>query len=107
MGLDLEAIMVDRRWSERVQVSGPASVYYPPLGTLNGEIQDASIGGARIAVNNPPPINARVEVHISDKLRIPAYVVRESSSEMGIVFGNMSLESFRALRSTLMETVPA
>lgn len=99
--------MVDRRWSERVQVSGSAAVYYPPRGTLNGVIQDASIGGARIAVNNPPPLNARVEVQFSEKLRIPAYVVREASAEIGIAFGNMSLEAFRALRSTLMETTPA
>jgi len=99
--------MVDRRWSERVQVSDSAVVYYPPWGMLNGVLQDASIGGARIAVDNPPPLNARVEVRISEKLRIPAYVVRETTAEIGIAFGNMRLEAFRALRSTLVGTAPA
>lgn len=93
--------MLNRRWSERTPLNEAAKVVYPPLGTLDAVVHDASLGGARVSIDNSLPENARVEIRLGDRIRIPAYVVRGTAPDLGMAFGNMDLDTFRALQTTL------
>jgi hypothetical protein len=100
---------VEHRWSSRKEINMDVSLYYPPVGMINGKTRNVSLEGMFVdlsGVNIPP--QARLEICFSAESRgrttehrLPAYVVHGGDSGVGLMLQHVGYREFDALRYML------
>ncbi len=100
---------VEHRWSQRKDISIDVSLYYPPVGVVNGTTRNISLEGMYIdtrGVTIPP--QARLEVSFFTEScgrqiehRMPAYVIHCRDGGVGLMLQHVGHGEFDALRYML------
>lgn len=100
---------VEHRWSSRKPLAMDVSLYYPPLGMLNGKTRNISLEGMFVeleGVHIPP--QSRLEIAFTSSARgkttehrLPAYVVHEGDDGIGLMLQHVGYREFDALRYML------
>lgn len=100
---------VEHRWSSRKEINLEVSLYYPPVGMINGKTRNISLEGMFVdlkGVSIPP--QARLEICFSAQTRgkttehrLPAYVVHGGENGIGLMLQHVGYREFDALRYML------
>lgn len=100
---------VEHRWSTRKQLAMDVSLYYPPIGMINGRTRDVSLEGMFVELRGVHiPAQSRLEVSFTagtedrqTEHRLPAYVVHEREGGVGLMLQHVGYREFDALRYML------
>jgi hypothetical protein len=100
---------IEHRWSSRKNIDLNVSLYYPPVGMVNGRTRNISLEGMFVKVRGVRiPAQARLEVCFttdnrgrSVEHRLPAYVVHQSDGGVGLMLQHVGYREFDALRHML------
>ncbi len=100
---------VEHRWSSRKEIILDVSLYYPPVGMIDGKTRNISLEGMFVDVDGVHiPSQARLEVAFTAQLhgkciehRLPAYVVHEGEQGVGLMLQHIGYREFDALRYML------
>jgi hypothetical protein len=100
---------VEHRWSPRKPIAMEVSLFYPPLGTIEGRTRDISLEGMYVETEGVEiPRQARLEVAFRTRYgeeervhRLPAYVVHGDGRGIGLMLQHVGYHEFDALRFML------
>jgi len=100
---------IEHRWSSRKNINIDVSLYYPPVGMINGKTRNISLEGMFVdlkGINIPP--QARLEICFTASShgetiehRLPAYVVHAGDQGIGLMLQHVGYREFDALRYML------
>jgi hypothetical protein len=100
---------IEHRWSSRKNININVSLYYPPVGMINGTTRNISLEGMFVDLQGVtiPPL-ARLEICFSAESRgqnvehrLPAYVVHGDDAGVGLMLQHVGYREFDALRYML------
>lgn len=99
---------IEHRWTARRPAGLPVSISCRPLGLRRGRLMNISNGGALVQMQQPPPLNAPVEILLPARLdatarlyRLPAIVARRDTTGVGLMFDRIEPETWTALLAQL------
>jgi hypothetical protein len=100
---------IEHRWSSRKNINIDISLYYPPVGVMNGKTRNISLEGMFVDLEGTTiPPQARLEIcftsenrGIQTEYRLPAYVVHGSDQGIGLMLQHVGYREFDALRYML------
>jgi len=100
---------VEHRWSSRKDLNINVSLYYPPIGKINGDTCNISLEGMFVDLHGVKiPPKSRLEVSFNTERdgrvfehRLPAYVVHGSDQGIGLMLQHVGYQEFDALRYML------
>ncbi len=100
---------VEHRWSPRKPIAMDVSVFYPPIGNIQGRTCNISLEGMYVAIDGTEiPNQARLEVAFTTRngdeekvFRLPAYVVHSHEKGVGLMLQHVGYHEFDALRYML------
>lgn len=100
---------IEHRWSIRKDININVSLYYPPVGVINGRTRNVSLEGMFVELSGIQiPKRARLEVlfHSCDaghttEHRLPACVVHEHNGGIGLMLQHVGHREIDALRYML------
>ena len=101
---------MEHRWSMRKLVDGHVTLSYPPLGILNANIRDLSLGGlfvhthsAVLNINTPVELLFVSSDDDAQKIyHVEALVVRKTDEGAGLMFHKFNNATFRILNFFLL-----
>lgn len=102
---------MEHRWSVRKPQRCPVLVDTPRQGRVAAKLQDIGIGGMFIETDAITlPLNTPVNVAFTlprepyrEDFRLPAMVVRHTSTGAGVMFLDIEIDTLRALRRALYD----
>jgi len=100
---------VEHRWSSRKEINLDVSLYYPPIGMINGKTRNISLEGMFVSLKGVRiPPQSRLEISFTAEARgrtiehrLPAYVVHEGEEGIGLMLQHVGYREFDALRYML------
>ena len=100
---------MEHRWSERKNVAMDVTVHYDPIGEISGKTRDISLEGMFVVTDGVTiPSRAEVKVLFTTKDHgaeqshcVPAYVVHNNETGIGLMLRHSGYEDFYALRNML------
>lgn len=100
---------IEHRWSARKDININVSLYYPPVGVINGRTRNISLEGMFVELSGIKiPRQARLEVLFhtgsagnTTEHRLPACVVHEHNGGIGLMLNHTGYREIDALRYML------
>ncbi|HHJ15884.1 MAG TPA: hypothetical protein ENJ80_04215 [Gammaproteobacteria bacterium] len=100
---------IEHRWSSRKEINLDVSLYYPPIGMVNGKTRNISLEGMYVDLQGVRiPAQARLEICFTAENRgkpvehrLPAYVVHGGDGGVGLMLQHVGYREFDALRYML------
>ena len=100
---------IEHRWSPRKSIAMDVSLFYPPVGSIDGRTRNISLEGMYVEMEGAEiPRQARLEVTFTTRnggeekvYRLPAYVVHSHDQGVGLMLQHVGYHEFDALRYML------